>query len=148
MDNRLKTLSQTFFSGELSTTDIMVLIIELNSVYPIDTIFSLNNNEFVIDYLYDNGYTASNYINGNFKHIDKANYSKYASMIAKELTSYDIICEDIKDYINKNTKLKRVIKMYKCNTESNNTKINNAYKKLKIALEKGIDYDYIKDACI
>ncbi|ASK51283.1 Crescent membrane/immature virion protein [Eptesipox virus] len=149
MDDKLKTLAQTFFSGELSTTDIMVLIIELKSIQPIDTIFSLDcTNTFVIDYLYENNVLASNYINSKFKIINQSEYSKYSAMIAKELTTYDIICEDIKDYINKNPKLKRVIKMYKCNSKNNNNKINKASKKLKIAIKKGIDYDYIKNAYI
>ncbi|AAL69814.1 SPV075 hypothetical protein [Swinepox virus] len=148
MDERLRTISMTFFSGELNTIDIMMLKSYLLGIEPSDTIFSINkkNNNFVMNFKYDSC-LASDYINEIIEPIVPEDYPVYSPMIAKELTNYDIICDDIDTYISSSKKLKRVIKFYKTNSDKHNKRINEANKKLKIALSKGIDYDYIKGTC-
>ncbi|AAK85039.1 hypothetical protein [Lumpy skin disease virus] len=144
MDERLKTISMTFFYGELTTTDIMVLKAHLLNIFPNDTIFSINeDNKFIIDFKY-NDCLASGYINQKIIPITPEKYNEYSSMIAKELTNYNIIIDDIKGHILSSKKLKRFIKFYKTNNNKQNKKIINASKKLNIALNKGIDYDYIR----
>nr|AAK43576.1 unknown [Lumpy skin disease virus] len=96
MDERLKTISMTFFYGELTTTDIMVLKAHLLNIFPNDTIFSINeDNKFIIDFKY-NDCLASGYINQKIIPITPEKYNEYSSMIAKELTNYNIIIDDIK----------------------------------------------------
>ncbi|QHR82617.1 virus assembly crescent formation protein [Brazilian porcupinepox virus 1] len=149
MNERLKTLSMTFFSGELSINDIMVLYIYLFKKHPLDVIFSLDeNNKFVIDFLYENNHRASDYINIKLNDLDCKEYVKYSPMIASELTKYDIIKDDITSYISSSNILKRLIKFYKTNNNKHNKRINDASKRLKFALDKGIDYQYLKDTYI
>nr|WGO62705.1 late protein H7 [Wadden Sea poxvirus] len=143
MDKRLKILSITTFSGQISTKDIMALKIFLFNKRPLRTLFSITDkNDLIIDFDYGNC-LASNYIDYNLYKLESSEYKKYASDIAKELTLYDIICEDVNEYINSSQKLKRLIKRYRNFSKYNN--ISDEEKKLNIAKSKGIDYDYIKD---
>ncbi|WDR52831.1 Late protein H7, partial [Monkeypox virus] len=68
----------------------------------------------------------------------------HASSIAEQLACVDIIKEDISEYIKTTPRLKRFIKKYR---NRSYTRISRDTEKLKIALAKGIDYEYIKDAC-
>ncbi|AAF14963.1 m75R [Myxoma virus] len=145
MDERFKTLALTFFSGELTTTDVMALKLHLLDTAPTDTVFCTDeNNKFMIDYKYETCLT-SHYLNKKTKSIQPDQYQKYSPAIATELTNYDIILEDVCAYINESRVLKRFVKLYKTNNRKQNIKIIEASKRLKIALNKGIDYDYIKE---
>ncbi|ABI99242.1 hypothetical protein DpV83gp087 [Deerpox virus W-848-83] len=142
MDKKLNTISHTFFSGELSTIDIMVLKIHLLNIHPKDVIFCTDNNScFIIDFKYDDC-VASDYINKKLIPILPDKYIDFSPMIAAEMTNYEIILDDIKKYIETSKKLKKVIKFYKSNKK--NKCIEEANNKLKIAMKKGVDYDYIK----
>ncbi|ABQ43553.1 hypothetical protein [Tanapox virus] len=146
MDNKLKTISLTFFSGELLPIDIVALKLFLLNKHPIETVFSIDDKgKFVLDFNYGN-FLASNYTNNNLKKITQDKFVSYSSDIAKELTAYDIICDNVNDYINNSNKLKRVIKIYNCKKQ--NLKIKEAAKNLKVAIKRGVDYDYIKDSCV
>ncbi|AAR07434.1 78R [Yaba monkey tumor virus] len=146
MDDKLKTISLTFFSGELSPVDIVAIKLFLLNKRPIETVFSIDGkNNFVLDFNYGS-FLASNYTNINLKRLQRDEYIVYSSDIAKELTLYDIICDNVQDYINNSSKLKRVVKIYKCKKQ--NIKIKEARKSLKIATKRGVDYDYIKDSCV
>ncbi|ADT91108.1 virus assembly crescent formation protein [Cotia virus SPAn232] len=146
MDSKFKTLSMTFFSGDLSTVDIMALNIYLFKKYPNDIIFSINKetSKFIFDFIYDN-FRASDYLNINIDDITLDDCNKYATMIATDFTTYNIIKDDVEKYITSSNILKRFIKSYKTNNNKFNKKINNANKILSISKSKGIDYQYIKD---
>ncbi|APG58297.1 late protein H7 [BeAn 58058 virus] len=149
MDSRFKTLSLTFFSGDLTTVDIMALNIHLFKKYPNDIIFSTDKetNKFIFDFIYEK-FRASDYLNIDIDDITLDDCSKYASNIATEYTSYNIIKDNVDNYISSSNVLKRFIKSYKTNNNKFNKKINTANKILSISKRKGIDYQYIKDTCM
>ncbi|AOP31583.1 crescent membrane and immature virion formation protein [Skunkpox virus] len=144
MDKRMKSLAMTAFFGELNTLDIMALIMSIFKCHPNNTIFSIDKNgQFMIDFVYDN-YKASEYLDLNLTQISEDECKIHASSIAEQLACADIIKEDIYEYIRTSPKLKRFIKKYRNRSDA---RISRDTEKLKIALAKGIDYEYIKDAC-
>ncbi|SNB54001.1 CPXV117 protein [Cowpox virus] len=144
MDKRMKSLAMTAFFGELSTLDIMALIMSIFKRHPNNIIFSVDKDgQFMIDFEYDN-YKASQYLDLTLTPISGDECKTHASNIAEQLACVDIIKEDISEYIKTTPRLKRFIKKYRNRSD---TRISRDTEKLKIALAKGIDYEYIKDAC-
>ncbi|AUL80234.1 H7R [Vaccinia virus] len=144
MDKRMKSLAMTAFFGERNTLDIMALIMSICKRNPNNTIFAVDKDgQFMIDFEYDN-YKASQYLDLTLTPIYGDECNPHASSIAEQFACADLIKEDISEYIKTTPRLKRFIKK---NRNRSHTRISRDTEKLKIALAKGIDYEYMKDAC-
>ncbi|ALA62482.1 putative 17 kDa protein [Turkeypox virus] len=145
MDSKFRILLNTFFKGELDTKDVYALIKYIFGKEPMETTFSIDNNNCIfIDFLYDDGVLASEYIELNLYRL--TDYKSNVGIIAKELTDIMFINDDIKEYILQSKKLKKFIRLYKnSNTMHKAVVMKNQQKRL---MSIGIDetgYDFIKD---
>ncbi len=143
MDKKIYVLSMTYFFGELNTIDIMILKSEIHKKDPLRTVLSINrDNEIIVDFDYGDC-LASDYLGKELRELSTEEYKEHMTSIAKELTSVDVVRDDIESVISSSTKLRRFIKLYR-----NKNKIDKASKVLASVESKGLTCDFMKEALL
>ncbi|QHG62637.1 hypothetical protein [Cetacean poxvirus 1] len=139
MDYKLNVLVSTYFYGEFTTVDLMLLKKYLLNREPINTLICVDNdNNIVIDFDYSNC-KASDYLCKEIVQLCPSKYKDHASDISIALFNLDISKLEADKFM-KSSKIKKAINIY-----NNQTKICNAANILKISKLKDIDCSFLKN---